>query len=471
MMMLRSLFSLSVSFFVTATSVTSAFAEKLKPNIIYVLLDDAGIGDFSCYGQQKFQTPHIDRLASEGMKFTDHYSGSAVCAPSRAILMTGLHSGHSPIRGNAEVMPVGQKPLPADTVTIAKVLQENGYSTGAFGKWGLGFPGSVGAPLKQGFDRFFGYNCQRNAHTYYPTWLYDDDEQIKLDGETYSATLIMDEALEWIKSQGEKKTPFFCYLAITIPHAAMEAPEEDVASWRKKFPQFENKKCRYGKSKTTNPAAQFVAMMTILDNGIGELLGTLKELGIDDNTIVLFSSDNGTHKEGGHMPDFFNSNGDLRGYKRDLFEGGIRTPFLVRWPKHIKPGAVSSHISAHWDTFPTLCELAGIKAPEPLDGISYMPTLLGKEGQKKHAYLYWEFIERGGIRALRFGKNGQWKAVQLKMSNNPDAPIALYNLEKDPHEDKDLSKLHPEMIQTVKKAFKKEHELNGRFKFKYEQEK
>jgi arylsulfatase A-like enzyme len=465
--MIRTLFFLTLSFFAGISSAYSAPSQK--PNIVYVLLDDAGIGDFSCYGQKKFQTPNIDRLANEGMMFTDHYSGSTVCAPSRAILMTGLHSGHSPVRGNAEVDPVGQKPLPADTVTMAKVLQQNGYSTGAFGKWGLGFPGSVGEPLKQGFDRFFGYNCQRNAHSYYPTWLYDDDKQIKLDGKTYSATLIMDKALTWIKEQAARKDqPFFCYLAITIPHAAMEAPEKDVAPWREKFPQFEKVQCRYGKSRTTNPAAQFAAMMTILDNQIGQLLGTLKESGIDENTIVLFSSDNGAHKEGGHMPDFFNSNGNLRGHKRDLYEGGVRTPFLVRWPGHIKAGSVTHHVSAHWDTFPTLCELTEIEAPKNLDGISYLPTLLETGKQKKHPYLYWEFIAQDGKRALRFGKDAQWKAVQLKMSDNPNAPIALYNLKNDPHEDNDLSKQHPEMIQKVKKVFKKEHILNDRFRFEFE---
>ncbi|NWK55296.1 arylsulfatase [Verrucomicrobiaceae bacterium N1E253] len=439
-----------------------------KPNIIYILLDDAGYGDFSCYGQEKFQTPNIDKLATEGMQFTDHYSGSTVCAPTRSVLMTGLHTGHTPIRGNSEVKPVGQKPLPADTLTIAKLLKQHGYATGAFGKWGLGYPGSEGDPLNQGFDRFYGYNCQRNAHTYYPTWLYDDKTKITLDGKTYSHTLIMDECLAWIKEQGsDKKAPFFCYLPITIPHAAMHVPEKYAAPFRKKFPQFENKIGRYAGPNVRNPAAMFAGMMTLLDEDIGRLMSLIKDLGIDDNTVVMFTSDNGAHREGGHMPDFFNSNGGMRGHKRALSEGGIRTPLLVRWPGTIKAGSKSEHISAHWDVFPTLCEISGTETPGGLDGISYLPELLGKP-QKKHAYLYWEFMEQGGKRALRFGKDGQWKAIQLKASKNKDAPIALYNLKKDPREEKDVSKQHPELIDTVKKTFDKARTTNDTFKFNWE---
>jgi len=275
--------------------------------------------------------------------------------------------------------------------------------------------------------------------------------------------------LEWLRNEGrDKEKPFFCYLAITIPHAAMEAPEKDVAPWRKKFPQFEERKCRYGKSHTTNPAAQFAAMMTILDGEIGQVEDLIAELGIDNNTIIMLSSDNGSHKEGGHMPEFFNSNGGLRGHKRDLYEGGVRTPFLVRWPGHIKAGSVSHLLSTHWDTFRTVCEIAGIHPPPNLDGISYLPTLLGEPGQKKHRYLYWEFLEQGGKRALRFGKDGEWKAVQLKMSSNPNANIALYNLKSDPHEDRNVAGEHPELIQTVKKAFASEHIMNPRFRFRFE---
>ncbi|NNC89865.1 MAG: arylsulfatase [Akkermansiaceae bacterium] len=438
------------------------------PNIIYILLDDAGYGDLSCYGQKKFATPHIDRLASEGMKFTQHYSGSTVCAPTRSVLMTGLHTGHTPSRGNKEVRPVGQHPIPAETFTIAEALKKAGYATGAFGKWGLGNPGSEGDPLHQGFDRFFGYNCQRNAHTYYPAWLYDDDEKISLDGKTYSHDLIMEQALEWIRSR--KDGPFFCFLPDTIPHAAMHVPEKYAAPFRTRFPEFEDKVGKYGNNKphATNPAAQFAGMMTALDEGIGRVLDLLEELGIDDHTIVMLSSDNGPHKEGGHMPDFFNSNGGLRGYKRDLYEGGIRCPLLVRWPGQVRAGAVSDHISAHWDVFPTLCELAGAGVPAGLDGISYLPVLRGKE-QPRHDALYWEFHEQGGKRAARFGPGGKWKAVQLGVNKKGrDAPVEIYNLEEDRAERKNLAAGHPELVADARKIFMREHTENQFFKFAWE---
>ena len=386
----------TLSFFLLAClSIAAAGARSeatSQPNIIYILLDDAGYGDLSCYGQTKFLTPNIDRLASEGMKFTNHYSGSTVCAPTRSVIMSGLHTGHTPSRGNREIKPVGQFPIPATTFTIAEALKKAGYATGAFGKWGLGNPGSEGDPIHQGFDRFFGYNCQRNAHTYYPTWLFDDLRKIELDGKTYAHDLIMDKAVEWIDRQHEN--PFFCFLPVTIPHAAMHVPEKYAAPFREKFPEFENKVGRYGNNKpfAKNPAAQFAGMMTALDEGIGRVLKSLKKHQIDQNTIVLLSSDNGPHKEGGHMPNYFNSNGGLRGFKRDLYEGGIRCPLLVRWPGKVEAGSTSNHISAHWDLFPTFCELAGTNPPEGLDGISFLPTLLGKE-QEKHEHLYWEFYE------------------------------------------------------------------------------
>jgi len=438
-----------------------------KPNIIYILLDDAGYGDLSCYGQKKFTTPNVDRLAKEGMKFTQHYSGSTVCAPTRSVLMTGLHTGHTPSRGNREHKPVGQFPIPEDTFTIAEALKAKGYATGAFGKWGLGFPGSEGDPTNQGFDRFFGWNCQRNAHTYYPTWLYDGTKKVEFDGKTYVHSLIMDESLKWIRENKDK--PFFLYLPIAIPHAAMHVPEKYAAPFRKKFPQFEEKVGRYGNNTPhkKNPAAQFAGMMTVMDEGVGQLMNLLKELNLDDNTVVMFSSDNGPHKEGGHMPDFFNSNGGLRGYKRSLTEGGIRAPLIVRWPGKVKPGTISNHISAHWDLFPTLCEIADASIPEGLDGISHLPELLGKD-QRKHEYLYWEFMERGGKRALRFGEKGEWKALQLKMSKNKNAPIALYHLAEDPQEKNDVANHHPELIKYVKKTFDKAHTKNPHFQFQWE---
>ena len=437
-----------------------------QPNIIYILLDDAGYGDLSCYGQTKFLTPNIDRLASEGMKFTNHYSGSTVCAPTRSVIMSGLHTGHTPSRGNREIKPVGQFPIPATTFAIAEALKKAGYATGAFGKWGLGNPGSEGDPIHQGFDRFFGYNCQRNAHTYYPTWLFDDLRKIELDGKTYAHDLIMDKAVEWIDRQHEN--PFFCFLPVTIPHAAMHVPEKYAAPFREKFPEFENKVGRYGNNKpfAKNPAAQFAGMMTALDEGIGRVLKSLKKHQIDQNTIVLLSSDNGPHKEGGHMPNYFNSNGGLRGFKRDLYEGGIRCPLLVRWPGKVEAGSTSNHISAHWDLFPTFCELAGTNPPEGLDGISFLPTLLGKE-QEKHEHLYWEFYEGGGKRAVRIGK---WKAVQNQVNRKgKDAPIEIYDLESDRAETSDLAAQNSELIARIQKIFERSHTPAPLWKFKGEQ--
>jgi len=441
-------------------------AAKQQPNIIYILLDDAGYGDLSCYGQKKFQTPNIDRLAREGMKFTNHYSGSTVCAPTRSVIMSGLHTGHTPSRGNREIQPVGQFPIPAATFTIAEALKKAGYATGAFGKWGLGNPGSEGDPVHQGFDRFFGYNCQRNAHTYYPTWLFDNLQKIKLNGETYAHDLIMDRAVEWIDNH--HKAPFFCFLPVTIPHAAMHVPEKYAAPFRRKFSEFENKVGRYGNNKpfAKNPAAQFAGMMTALDVGIGRVLESLEKHGIEKNTIVLLSSDNGPHKEGGHMPNYFNSNGGLRGHKRDLYEGGIRCPLLVRWPGTVKAASTTDHISAHWDLFPTFCELAGTEIPQNLDGISFLPTLLGRK-QRQHEHLYWEFFEGGGKRAVRIGK---WKAVQNQVNRKGrDAPIEIYDLESDRAEINNLAAQNPELITRVRKIFKTAHTPSPLWKFKWEQ--
>ena len=430
----------------------SAKASVDRPNIIYILMDDAGYGDLSCYGQKKFKTPNIDRLATEGIKFTDHYAGSTVCAPTRSVLMTGLHTGHTPVRGNKEIRPVGQSPIPSSTFTVAEALGEAGYATGAFGKWGLGFPGSEGAPEQQGFDRFYGYNCQRNAHTYYPTWLFDDDKKIELDGKTYAHDPIMDAALEFIRAN--KNKPFFCFLPVTIPHAAMQVPEKYAAPFREKFPQFADKVGKYGGTTVKNPVAMFAGMMTKLDEDVGRVLDLVKELGLDDNTIIMLTSDNGPHKEGGHMPDFFDSNGPLKGYKRDLYEGGIRVPLVARWPGKIKAGTESDLPSAHWDIFPTFCELADKDAPAKLDGISLVPTLLSEGEQKKHEYLYWEFHERSGARAVRFG---DWKAVQNNLKKQDNPPIEIYNLADDLGETKDLAGSTPELVARARKYFKAAH--------------
>ncbi len=433
-----------------------------KPNLIYILLDDAGYGDLGCYGQRKFQTPHIDRLASEGMKFTQHYSGGTVCAPTRCVLMTGLHTGHSFVRGNREVKPEGQAPMPADIVTIPRLLKSAGYATGAFGKWGLGAPGSASDPAEH-FDLFFGYNCQREAHTYYPDHLWKNAERVYLDGETYAHDPIMSAALDFVRDHHEE--PFFVYLPVTIPHAAMHVPESYSAPFREKFPEFNGVIGKYSGPAVDNPVAAFAGMMTKLDEDIGHLLDLLKELGIDDNTLVMLSSDNGPHQEGGHRPDFFDSNGPLKGHKRDLHEGGIRTFLLARWPGKIEAGAVSDLISAHWDMLPTFCELAGVGAPDGIDGISMVPTLLGNEdAQKRHEFLYWEFYEQGGKRAARFG---DWKAVQLGVGREGfDAPILLYDLSTDLGEESDLAAGHPEVVKRAREMMDFAHTPSPLWEFK-----
>ncbi len=451
------------------------FAKSQKPNIIYILVDDAGYNDFSGYGQKKFKTPHIDQLQKEGMHFTRHYSGSTVCAPTRSALLTGQHTGHTPIRGNGDVKDengtqLGQNPMQASAVTIPEILKKAGYTSGVFGKWGLGFPGSPGDPLNQGFDRFYGYNCQWNAHTYYPEWMYDDRKKILFDGKTYTPPLILDEAKKWIREKKDK--PFFAYLALTLPHAAMHVPEEFAAPFRKDFPQYEGIEAEYLNNLPvhTNPAAQFAGMMTVLDNNVGDIMKLLKELKIDDNTLVIFTSDNGPHIEGGHLPDFFDSNGPYRGYKRDLYEGGIRVPLIARWPSKIKAGTSSGHPSAHWDTLATFCEIVELPIPEDTDGISFLPTLF-QQPQKQHDYLYWEFPARGGRRAASFGPELNWKAVQYDMMKDPNAPIEIYRLDQDPGETKDLAKKHPEKVAQAKEIFTEAHTTSGRFPFQWEKPK
>lgn len=425
-----------------------------KPNIIYILLDDAGYGDLSCYGQSHFSTPNMDRLAAEGMRFTQHYSGSTVCAPTRCSLMTGVHTGHAYVRGNREVKPEGQSPMPAEIVTIPRLLQQAGYATGAFGKWGLGAPGSTSDPAEH-FDLFFGYNCQREAHTYYPLHLWRNKQKIPMDGRTHSADVIYSQALEFIRDHRDQ--PFFVFLPVTIPHAAMHATEEYMQRFRPQFPQFEDTIGKYANTETRNPVAAFAAMMTQLDDQVGQLLQLLKELELDDNTLVMLSSDNGPHQEGGHQPDFFDSNGPLQGHKRDLYEGGIRCPLIARWPGTVPAGTQSDLVSAHWDMLPTFCELAGQPLPPDLaiDGLSMVAELTGKSDQQaQHEYLYWEFYERGGKRAARFG---DWKAVQLNVNKDANAPIEIYHLPSDVGEQNNVAEDRPDQVDMAKAIFAEAH--------------
>ena len=433
---------------------TASVAEK--PNIIVILADDLGYGDLSSFGQTRFSTPNIDRLAAEGMTFTQHYSGSTVCAPSRSALMTGQHTGHTFIRGNKEVQPEGQHPLPDSVFTLAEMLKEQGYTTGVFGKWGLGFPGSEGDPNNQGFDRFVGYNCQRLAHHYYPRYLWDNQQQVPFeenagfDKGRYAPDYIHERTLAFLDEHAE--APFFLFIASPIPHAELIAPDSVMDKFRGKYlPEKvyqgtdDGERYRLGPYESQPEShAAFVAMMYVLDRQVGEILDRLEALGIDDKTLVLFSSDNGPHQEGGADPDYFDSNGPLRGYKRDLYEGGIRVPTIARWPGTVQAGATTDHVSAFWDLMPTLADLTGATAPDDIDGISYLPTLLGTGTQAQHDYLYWEFHERGGRIAFRQGK---WKAVKYNYLEAPDAPFELYDLDADPGETTNLAAQHPGVLE------------------------
>jgi arylsulfatase A-like enzyme len=426
---------------IVAIFTTSLSAADHRPNIIYIMADDLGYGDLSCFGQTKFKTPNIDRLAAEGVTFTDYYAGSTVCAPTRCVLMSGLHTGHAFVRGNREVQPEGQAPMPASIVTLPRLLKKAGYTTGMFGKWGLGAPGSASDPVEH-FDTFYGYNCQRQAHTFYPTHLWHNDKKVPLDGKTYSADLISDQLLQFVREH--KAKPFFAYVPFTIPHAAMHVPEEDHAPWREMWPQFENKIGKYKGPQVKNPVAAFAGMVTRMDRHVGQLLALLEELGIDDNTIVSFTSDNGPHMEGGHDPKFFDSNGPLKGHKRDLYEGGIRVPFVARWPGRIKAGTKTDLPVAMWDVMPTCLDIAGAEVPAGIDGISYLPALLGQmDRQKKHQYLYWAFYERGGKQAVRWGK---WKGVRNNVSKDPNSPLELYDLTEDVGETTNVAAQHQDVV-------------------------
>jgi len=433
--------------------------ETQKPNIVFILADDLGYGDLSSYGQSHFQTPNIDKLAESGMKFTQHYSGSTVCAPSRSSLMTGQHTGHTFIRGNKEVQPEGQYPLETEAITLAEALQDEGYVTGAFGKWGLGYPGSEGDPNKQGFDEFFGYNCQRMAHHYYPYHLWHNQDKIMLEGNKdkqtgeYGPAVIHEQALSFLEEN--KDNPFFMFYPSLIPHAELFAPEEYMEKYRGQFlPEKsyegvdEGERFRLGPYGSQPEAhAAFAAMINVLDDQVGEIVAKLKELGIYENTLIFFSSDNGPHLEGGADPDYFDSNGPFKGYKRDLYEGGIRVPMIAVWDDKIKAGTQTGHPSAFWDVFPTLAEITGINTPQTIDGISFLPTLLGKnEAQKKHDYLYWEFHERGGRQALR---KENWKLIKYNTLNPEKTTTELYDLEKDPGEKNNLAEKYPEKVQEL----------------------
>lgn len=401
-------------------------ALRAKPNIIFILADDLGWGELGCYGSDKIKTPNIDRLAAEGMRFTSAYCGTSVCAPSRAALMTGLHMGHNPIRANREIQPEGQMPLPSGTITVAQLLKDAGYKTATTGKWGLGFPGSGSEPTDRGFDFNFGYNCQREAHHYYPKHLWRNKERVELDGKTYSHDLITEETLKWVRANAAQ--PFFLYLAFTIPHAQYEVPDLGIYADRD-WPEAEKR---------------IAAMVTRMDESIGRLLALLKQIGADRNTLIFFASDNGAMgSNADHQLEFFNSNGPWRGFKRSMYEGGLRVPAIAWWPGQIKAGQVNDTPWAFWDFLPTAVDVAGAKLPKAFktDGLSIKPLLLGKR-QPQRAYFYWELHERFFQQALRLG---DWKAVRPAINQ----PVELYNLKTDPAEAHDVAAQHPDLIQKL----------------------
>lgn len=454
--------SIILSVILVSTSI-SVLAQGEMTNVIYIMADDLGIGDLGCYGQKKIKTPTIDKLAAMGVRFTQHYSGSTVSAPSRCSLMTGKHTGQTCIRGNQRTEASDGEfydyPLSASELTVADIFKQKGYVTGCFGKWGMGGPGSVGEPSKHGFDYFFGYLGQGHAHRYYPSFLWDNDTKVMLNTKVYSHDLIMDKAIDFIDKNAN--TPFFIYLTPTIPHAELLVPEGELGSYENEFCETPYIGSHY--VSQPRPRATYAAMVTRLDKDIQRIMDLLEKKGIAKNTMVVFTSDNGVHAEGGHDPDFFNSNGAFRGIKRDLYEGGIRTPFIVFWPAKIKQGTVSYHVSAFWDFLPTICELIGVPIPKNINGSSYLPTLTGQGRQKQHEYLYWEFHEGGGKRAVL---KDNWKLIELFVNDPKKRRLELYNLSSDPGEVADVASQMPDKVIELKLYLTKARIENPIWQFK-----
>ena len=490
-----SLLSCIVVAVVTIGSASSeSGAAERSPNVLYILADDLGYAELGCYGQEKIRTPNLDRLARQGMRFTQHYCGNAVCAPSRCSLMTGKHPGHAYIRSNRKAkLPEdvkerygmefsGQEPIPDAEVTIAEMLKKKGYATAAIGKWGLGHFGTTGDPNRQGVDLFFGYNCQAHAHSFYPAYLWHNDRKFPLDndppvpgharlpagadpndpasyapfkGTDYSADHMIDFALRFIREN--RKGPFFLYFPSTIPHVALHIPDEELKPYLGKWEETPFVGGGYTPHQT--PRAAYAAMISRLDKDVGRILALLDELGLDESTLVMFSSDNGTtHLEKEVDYEFFESVGPLRGLKGSLYEGGIRVPMIARWTGKIKPSTTTDHISAFWDVLPTIGEVTGAEPPEGLDGISFAPTLFGRpDEQQQHEFLYWEFTGYGGQQVVRMG---DWKAVRQEMlrRNNPDPlEIELYNLKDDIGESRDVAAEYPEIVARMRKIMQAEH--------------
>ncbi|WP_372639248.1 arylsulfatase [Fodinibius sp.] len=510
---MKNIYAIVLCLTVLTAGCNSAAAQTKSdlPNIVYILADDLGYGELGVYGQEKIETPNIDALARNGMTFTQHYSGSPVCAPSRYMLLTGKHPGHAYIRSNGDrELPEGvslddyenrfeamfehpeiegQIALPSSTVTIAEVLKEAGYQTGAAGgKWGNGGPNSEGHPNNQGFDFFYGYLCQRQAHTYYPTHLWRNNERILLDNELvnphqdlpedsdpydpesysrfhdqpdYSAEVMLDETLGFIDDN--HSNPFFLFIPSTIPHVSLQAPKRWIDYYLEKFGD-EEPYTEGSYVPVRYPNATYAAMISYLDEQVGAIVEKLKERGIYENTLIMFSSDNGPTTGGGVNPEYFNSAGPFLNFKNNqsrvkghLFEGGIRVPMIATWEGVIPAGSTTDHISAFWDVLPTLSEIAGVDPPEEIDGISFLPTLMGEDSnQEKHDYLYWEFPSYGGQQAVRMNR---WKGIRKDIMADGNLEIELYNLEEDIREENNVADQHPEVVDSIRTIMEREHSV------------
>jgi arylsulfatase A len=468
-----------------ATGIPDGSRQKPRsgaPNIIFIMADDLGYGELGSYGQRKIRTPRLDRMAAEGMRFTQFYSGSTVCAPSRATLLTGLHTGHAFVRDNHELGGFadeeerGQLALPKDTPTLARALSSRGYTTAVVGKWGLGGPGSTGVPTRQGFGLFFGYLDQKQAHNFYPTHLWRNEERYplrnpyfaphqthqgdpadpaayrKYSGTDYAIDAMTREAVAFVTSNRDR--PFFLYFAPTLPHVALQVPEAALVQYAGAFPEtpYTGDK-RYLPHRT--PRAAYAAMITYLDTQVGTLLDTVRDAGLDEQTVIFFTSDNGaTFDVGGAPTAFFSSNGALRGHKQLLYEGGIRVPLIARWPGRIAAGTTSDRIAANWDMWATFSELTGAPVTNR-DGISIVPALLGApKGAQEHAFLYWEYHSQGGAQAVRMGR---WKGIRNNAKANPNGSIELYDLETDPSEKADVSNRHPDIVRRIVEMMREAH--------------
>src|SRR5262245_56209969 len=484
-----------------ALSITAAD----RPNIVFLIADDLGYGDIGPFGQTKIRTPNLDQLAKDGMRLTQCYAGNAVCAPSRCVLMTGMHPGHAQVRNNQEVKPEGQHPLKAGTTTLPRLLQQLGYATGGFGKWGLGGPDSDGRPTKQGIGRWFGYNCQRVAHSHYPAYLWDNDNKFVLSknpqdppltgheklpegadpnddksyaglaGTQYGMDVITEQAVKFVNDN--KGRPFFLYYPTIIPHAAFQVPDNSLAEYKGKFPEEKPYLLNYTGNRT--PRATFAAMVTRMDGHIGQIVAAIREAGLFDNTIFVFTSDNGPVFDSlaGERGDFFNSTGGFRGRKGSLYEAGIHEPTIVAWKGHIAPGTETGRVCGFEDWIPTLLELAGAKdsTPKEIDGISFAPTLLG-QSQPPRPFLYREFAPGGGQQSVRIG---DWKGIRQNMlpatakkvkaktvgSGTPNMAVQLYDLKTDPHETTDVSAQHPDVVAQIEKLMREQHTPNPDFPF------